>query len=78
MSIRESNLRLQIGKWFAPTPALPVRIKRLALGRSGGRRYVAVEVSRYAGGTAIWFFRHREGNWQVFPPDIKRPALQLS
>jgi hypothetical protein len=78
MSIRESNLRVQIGKWFAPTPAMPVRIKRLARESFHRRRYVAVEVSRREGGAAVWFFRHRDGNWQVFPPDIERPALQVS
>lgn len=78
MNRRESSLRLLIGKWFAATPATPVRIKRLARERSDRRRYVAVEVSRGEGGAAIWFFGHQDGSWQVFPPDLERPALQLS
>lgn len=73
---RQSSLRLTIGKWFAATPTTPIRIKRLRRERSDRRRYVAVEVSRGAGGAAIWFFRHRDGSWQVFPPDIERPTLQ--
>lgn len=78
MNRRQSSLRLLIGKWFAATPAIPVQIKRLARERSDRRRYIAVEVSRKAEGIAIWFFRHQDGNWQVFPPDIERPALQAS
>jgi len=77
MSRRESSLRRVIGKWFEATPAIPVRIKRLARERSDRRRYVAVEVSRREGGAAIWFFRHQDGSWYVFPPDVERPALQF-
>ncbi|HZZ13238.1 MAG TPA: hypothetical protein VFE79_21335 [Paraburkholderia sp.] len=78
MNRRESALRLMIGKWFVSTPTIPVRIKRLERPRSGRRRYVAVEVSRGAGGAAIWFFRHHDGSWKVFPPEVERPAIQLS
>lgn len=77
MNRRESSLRLLIGKWFVATPAIPVRIKRLARPRFGRRRYVAVEVSREAGGAAIWFFRHQDGSWKVFPPEAERPAIRL-
>jgi len=72
---RQSSLRLLIGKWLAATPTKPVQIRRLARERSDRRRYVAVEVSRRAGGAAIWFFRHQDGSWEVFPPDVQRPPL---
>lgn len=65
-------------KWFAPTPAIPVRVTRFIRSRSNRRRYVCVEISKPAGSFVIFFFRHDDGTWRVFPPEVERPTMDVS
>jgi hypothetical protein len=44
--------------------------------QSNQRRYVCVEAARPAGSLAIFFFRHDDGSWCVFPPATVRPAMR--
>jgi|ERR1700674_11923 hypothetical protein len=76
MNGSEKSLRRLIDKWLAPTPAIPVRVKRFSGMRSNQRRYVCVEASRSAGSLVIFFFRHDDGSWCVFPPATERPAMR--
>jgi hypothetical protein len=71
----EKSLRWLIEKWLAPTPAMPVRVTRFGHARLSQRRYVCVEASRCARPLAIFFFRHDDGSWCVFPPS-DRPAMR--
>ncbi|MFM0557975.1 hypothetical protein P0D69_44695 [Paraburkholderia sediminicola] len=64
----EQSLRRQVEKWLAPTAATPVRVTEFSRTRRGGRRYVCVEVSSPNGARALFFFRHDDGSWCVFPP----------
>jgi hypothetical protein len=75
MNGNEKSLRRLIDKWLAPTPAIPVRVTRFTGMRSDQRRYVCVQAARPAGSLAIFFFRHDDGSWCVFPPAIERPAM---
>ncbi|CAD6561141.1 hypothetical protein LMG28727_07354 [Paraburkholderia kirstenboschensis] len=78
MEKAEKSLRTLVEKWFAPTPAMPVRITRFSRTSSSARGYICVEASRPAGSFAIFFFRHHDGTWCVFPPEPKRPAMSVS
>jgi hypothetical protein len=75
MNIAEKSLRFLVEKWLAPTPTTRIRV--VQSGRMGlhKRRYVRVEVSAATGSRAIFFFRHDDGSWCVFPPAIGRPAM---
>jgi hypothetical protein len=75
MHVAEKSLRYLVEKWLAPTPAM--RIHVIQFGRMGfaKRRYVRVEASAPAGSRAIFFFRHDDGSWCVFPPSISPPAM---
>jgi hypothetical protein len=75
MNAAEKSLRYLVEKWLAPTPAMRIHVIRF--GRTGfaKRRYVRVEASAPSGSRAIFFFRHDDGNWCVFPPAISRPAM---
>ncbi|MGO4308231.1 hypothetical protein, partial [Cupriavidus sp. RAF12] len=42
---------------------------------SGRRRYVCVETAQPAGLRALFFFRHDDGCWRVFPPAVERPPM---
>ena len=74
MNIAEKSLRFLVEKWLAPTPTMRIRV--VQSGRMGlhKRRYVRVEASAATGSRAIFFFRHDDGAWCVFPA-IARPAM---
>ncbi|CDY74620.1 FIG00454712: hypothetical protein [Caballeronia glathei] len=68
----EQSLRWQVEKWLAPAPATPVHVTRFSRTGRGGRRYVCVETSSPAGVRTLFFFRHDDGSWSVFPPSADR------
>ncbi|MCG5077092.1 hypothetical protein [Paraburkholderia tagetis] len=78
MASAENSLRLLVEKWLAPTPATPVRVTRFTRTRSKRRRYVRVEAVGPAGSLAIFFFRHDDGTWRVFPAESERAAMSVS
>jgi hypothetical protein len=71
----EQSLRFQVEKWLAPGPTIPVRVTEFSRTRLGRRRYVRVETSLPVGSRALFFFRHDDGCWYVFPPTADRPRL---
>src|ERR1700682_4272594 len=71
----EQSLRCQVEKWLAPAPAIPVHVTEFSRTRWGGRRYVCVETSSADGARALFFFRHDDGGWFVFPPTADRWKL---
>jgi hypothetical protein len=78
MSTEHTPLRLLVEKWLGPTRVMPARVTRFGRIPSNRRRYVCVEVSRPAGALAVYFFLHDNGTWQVFPPEIERPAMRVA
>ncbi|MBC8740854.1 hypothetical protein F6X40_29990 [Paraburkholderia sp. UCT31] len=64
----EQSLRFLVEKWLSPSPAEPVHVTEFSRTRAGGRRYVRVETSPEQGGRGLFFFRHDDGCWCVFPP----------
>ena len=75
MNIAEKSLRFLVQKWLAPSPTTRLRV--VQFGRTGyeRRRYVRVEALGPNCSRAIFFFRHDDGCWCVFPPSIVRPGL---
>jgi hypothetical protein len=45
--------------------------------RVGHRRYVRVETSQPTGTRSLFFFRHDDGYWCVFPPDSDRAKMHV-
>jgi hypothetical protein len=76
MSPYENSLRWLIDKWLAPTATMPIRVTRFSRTRQNRGRYVSVEALRNDGPFEIFFFRHGDGSWRVFPPAIERPSLR--
>ncbi|MGF6634109.1 hypothetical protein OKW38_002790 [Paraburkholderia sp. MM5496-R1] len=68
----EQSLRCQVEKWPAPSPTMHVHVTRFSRTAGNGRRYVCVETSSPAGARALFFFRHDDGRWSVFPPTANR------
>ncbi|HEX3380357.1 MAG TPA: hypothetical protein VHU21_11230 [Paraburkholderia sp.] len=71
----EQSLRFLVEKWLAPSPAEPVHVTEFSRTRTGGRRYVRVETSSEEGARGLFFFRHDDGCWCVFPPTADTPSL---
>nr|WP_084688669.1 hypothetical protein [Paraburkholderia oxyphila] len=75
MNARERSLRSQVEKWLAPIPSVPVRVTRFSRVRSSQWCYVRVEVDRPTGPVGMFFFRHGDGTWCVFPPEPNRLVM---
>lgn len=71
----EQSLRFLVDKWLAPEPSASVRVTEFGRTRSGGRRYVRVETSIAEGTRSLFFFRHDDGCWCVFPPTADSPKM---
>ena len=78
MATGEKSLRRLVEKWFGRTPAMPARVTRYSHAVHGQRRFVRVEAVRDSGALAIFFFRHDDGSWCVFPPATKGPSMRSS
>jgi hypothetical protein len=69
----EQSLRFLVEKWPAPSDAL--HVTEFSRTRHGGRRYVRVETSSIGTSSrSLFFFRHDDGCWCVFPPTADTPS----
>lgn len=68
MKTAETSLRWIVDKWLGPSPVSPVRVTQFSRARGRGTRYVRIEAIRRDGPVGIFFFRHDDGTWCVFPP----------
>jgi hypothetical protein len=75
MNTAEKSLHYLVEKWLAPAPHTQIRVIQFGHMREDRRRYVHVEASAPSGSRAIFFFRHDDGYWCVFPPRIARPSM---
>lgn len=69
------SLRSMVQNWLAPDPTRGFRVSHFR--RSGRGRYVRVVAESGAGSRAMFFFRHRDGSWRIFPPEPELPAMQV-
>lgn len=75
MSLSGRSLRTLVEKWIGRTDG--VRVTQFSHGRDEQYRFVRVEGAPDAAFIALIFFRHNDGSWCVFPPERKRPAMNL-
>jgi hypothetical protein len=64
-----------VDKWLSPDPAKGFRVTEFKNRRTRHECYVCVETSRETGPVALFFFRHKDGTWNIFPPNPERPVL---
>lgn len=76
MAIVGTSLRNMVQAWLAPDPKRGFRVSHY--GRSSRGRYVCVVADNGSGPKAMYFFRHRDASWCVFPPQPERPAMQVA
>ncbi|WOD16528.1 hypothetical protein [Paraburkholderia kirstenboschensis] len=77
MAASERSLRELIEKWLDASGAASARIQLQPGARQGNRRCICVEAQRETGILTLFFFRHGDGLWHVFPPD-ERPAMRVT
>jgi hypothetical protein len=71
----ENSLHWAVDKWLAPSPAHPARVVQLCRSHLTGMRFVRIEAWHAGGSIAIIFFRHEDGTWNVFPPQVRRLSM---
>ena len=74
----ERSLRGLVEKLLGAASARTVRILLTHRSQSGRTRRVCVEVQRPGGSLALFFFRHDDGTWHVFPPGDARPSMSIA
>lgn len=75
MNAAGNSLHRVVEKWLAPFPPERIHVVHFGRTRGDGRRYVHVEVPAPGGPRGIFFFRHDDGCWCVFPSRIARPSM---
>jgi len=78
MQAFENSLHWAVDKWLAPTPTHPARVVQQCRSHVTGLRYVCIEAWHSGGSLAIIFFRHDDGTWNVFPPQVRRPSMNAA
>lgn len=69
------SLRTMVEDWLAPDPTRGFRVSHVS--RSGGQRYVCVVADNGTGSRAMFFYRHPDGKWCIYPREPGRPAMRL-
>ena len=85
MVASEQSLRVRVEKWLGAVSAGHLHVRSIHRIRAGRRRCVCIEVERVSGSTfssaissfTLFFFRHDDGAWHVYPPESVRPAMSL-
>lgn len=77
MGSRERSLHSMVAHWLVPDPAKPVRVTKFRNRRSTRECYVYIETVKAGGQVAMFFFRHQDGTWRIYPPTRKRLALSI-
>jgi hypothetical protein len=76
MASTGKSLRLMVDHWLGPAPGHEIHVTAFRNKRFRDLRYVCVETVRAAGPFAMFFFRHRDGSWCIYPPDRERPMFR--
>lgn len=77
MTTADKSLRVLVDKWFGARGVRLVRVRLYRLPGSIAARCIRVEAQRPSGTLTVFFFRHHDSSWQVFPPETIRPAMSL-
>ena len=84
MVASEQSLRVLVEKWLGAVSAGHVHVRSIHRIRAGRRRCVCIEVERASSSLScafssftLFFFRHDDGTWHIYPPEAVRPAMNL-
>ncbi|QIE27873.1 hypothetical protein SBC1_59840 (plasmid) [Caballeronia sp. SBC1] len=81
MVASEQSLRVRVEKWMGAVSAGHLHVRSIHRIRAGRCRCVCIEVERASGSACssftLFFFRHDDGAWHVYPPESVRPAMSI-
>jgi len=77
MVAAEKSLRVLVNRWLGAASSHPVRVLLTQRSRSGRICSVCIEAQSPSGPVTLFFFRHDDGSWHVFPPAYRRPAMGM-
>lgn len=72
------SLRWMVEQWLAAGCSKDVRVTAFRSRPSKHECYVCVEAFTGGGRVAMFFFRHRDGSWRIYPPSRERLALRFN
>lgn len=78
MSTAKNSLREMVEHWLTPNLADELRVTEFRNRRAKRECYVCVETLTAAGPVALFFFRHQDGVWRIFPPSRERLAMRAT
>lgn len=71
------SLRAMADKWLALRQDTMVEVRRCARGGNNKRRCVYVRAIGMASEVGLFFFRHDDGAWYIFPPSDASPVVRI-
>ncbi|MBC8750094.1 hypothetical protein OKW43_000502 [Paraburkholderia sp. WC7.3g] len=71
------SLRSEVEKLVGPTRGRGACVRLLDRFRSAGTCCVCIQIDRPTGTFSLFFFRHDDGTWHVFPPGQRRPEMGI-
>jgi hypothetical protein len=81
MVASEQSLRVLVEKWLGAVVAGHLHVHSIHRIRAGRHRCVCIEVERAFGSASssftLFFFRHNDGAWHVYPAEAVRPAMSI-
>jgi hypothetical protein len=75
MSKVERSLRAVIEKWLGGEQQSEIEAVRSGHLANSRTRYVSVDAVRNSGTLTLFFFRHDDGSWNVFPPSERHAGM---
>jgi len=78
MASAGKSLRLMVDHWLAPDAGQRVTVTEFRNERSKHERYVCIETLKTAGPVAMFFFRHQDGTWCIYPPRREQPMMRAA
>jgi hypothetical protein len=72
---RNSSLRSLVEKWVGLTHSTALQLSRTTRSDSNGQRVLRVDSALLDG--PIFFFRHHDGSWCIFPERASHPTMSL-
>lgn len=77
MKAAEQSLRSVVEKWLGLQRPESARVRALGRPLSGNGRFVCIETVRGGEKCSLFFFRHDDRCWRVFPPAPASPEMAL-
>lgn len=77
MASTGKSLHAMVEHWLAPISMDTVHVIEFKNQRARRQCYVCVEARRAAGTAAVFFFRHTDGLWSIFPPRREHPTMRV-